>query len=77
MSSPQSDEPAEAEVRSAVQAATTAGASPRDVLAVLIAWGLLFDDIQGMDDTDQQVLAALQGMQVEATEGEPDPEDGS
>lgn len=60
-----------------MQAATPGGASPRDVLNVLIAWGLLFDDIQGMDDIDQHVLAALQSMQVEVTEGEPDLQDGS
>ena len=33
--------------------------SERHLVDVLIAWGKLFDDIQGMDATDEAVLAAL------------------
>ena len=35
------------------------GRSEREIVEVLIAWGMAFDDVEGMDDVDEQVLSAL------------------
>ncbi len=41
------------------------GHSERKIVGVLITWGLLYDDMQGMDDLDGSVLAALMAIRDE------------
>jgi len=52
-------ERAEIDTHAVLQALKDLAQSERQIIDVLISWGMAFDDIEGMDDLDESILDVL------------------